>query len=125
MDIHLKNYLKNFIPIGVYCHSSILGDWCPFYKSTWGKTINNYKRNRNECEWKNVCEDNCEECDETVSYCQFCNIIEYGDFPLGDGCKICNECECGILENEDKIIKNNKQLNFYKNVLPKILEVAK
>ena len=79
----IKNYLKNFIPIGVYCHSSILGDWCPFYKSTWGKTINNYKRNRNECEWKNVCEDNCEECDETVSYCQFCNIIEYGDFPLG------------------------------------------
>lgn len=125
MDIHLRNYLKNFIPIGVYCHSVWNGDWCPFYQSTWNNSIKNYKRKRKECEWKNVCEDNCETCDEIVSYCRFYNIIEYGDFPLGDGCKICDENECGILEKEDEIIKNNKQLNFYKNILPKILEEAK
>lgn len=125
MDVHLKNYLKNFIPIGIYCYSYENGDWCPFYKSTWNNTIKNYKKNRKECEFKRFCTDDCTECDEVVSYCQFCNLIEYGDFPLGDACKICVENECGILEKEDEIIKNNKQLNFYKNILPKILEEAK
>ena len=67
-----------------------------------------HRRKRKECEWKNVCEDNCETCDEIVSYCRFYNIIEYGDFPLGDGCKICDENECGILTKEDEVIATDE-----------------
>ena len=25
-----------------------------------------------------------------ISYCAFLNYIEYGQYPLGDGCKVCN-----------------------------------
>lgn len=125
MDIHVKNYLKNFIPYGPYCHNYGNSGWCPFYKSTWNNTIKNYKRTKRECEWQDVCNEDCSICNEVVSYCLFLNTVEYGDFPLGDGCKSCYENECGILEKEDEIIKNNKQLNFYKNILPKILEEVK
>jgi len=122
MDIHLKNFLKNFIPIGPYCHEIGDNKWCHFYKSTWKKTIKNHIRNRNECKWDNVCSEDCNVCDEDVSYCQFCNIIEYGDYPLGDGCKICGQNEYGVLEDteKDNIIHNDSVLNFYMNNFKKI-----
>ena len=42
------------------------------------------------CSYK--CTEDCTECDEIITYCSFFNIIEYGDYPLGDACKL-PECK--------------------------------
>lgn len=80
-----QKYLKQFIPNDDYC------DDCPFFhdlnKQGQDLTIPHLKK---FCNYK--CTEDCTECDEIITYCSFFNIIEYGDYPLGDACKL-PECK--------------------------------
>lgn len=75
-----QRHLKKWIPNSVYC------DDCPF----WFDITNKVKHNRELCDFKCTCTDNCDTCDEIISYCAFLNYAEYGQYPLGDGCKVCS-----------------------------------
>jgi hypothetical protein len=70
--------MKKWIPYSIYC------DDCPFWHSR-----NNYPRNKAYCDFRGTCEDDCDTCNDKVSYCEFLNYYEVGDYPLGDGCKVC------------------------------------
>lgn len=83
-----QRHMKKWIPNGVYCHGYIKeGEYknsCPFW---YNKT--NEIHNRKDCCFNDVCDDNCLKCNERISYCAFLKYIEYGQYPLGDKCKIC------------------------------------
>jgi hypothetical protein len=57
-----------------------------------------YAHQRSECQFADKhledCTDDCFQCREQVSKCTFLNYTEYGQYPLGDMCKV-----CGIHEN--------------------------
>ena len=78
-----QKHLKKWIPKGVYCYDFKQGD-CPFWKE-----IKKPIRKKEECEFGEHCKENCNNCDEIVTYCAFLNYKEYGDYPLGDMCKVC------------------------------------
>lgn len=80
-----QRHLKKWIPVSIYC------DNCPF----WHDLTNKVKHRRELCEYSNQCMDNCSNCEELISYCSFLNYIEYGIYPLGEGCKV-----CGLKEDE-------------------------
>ena len=81
-----QRHQKKYIPKGYYCYDFKKG-YCPFWQN-----ISNPIRKKEECESKIFCENNgnkCDKCNEPVTYCKFLNYKEYGQFPLGDMCKIC------------------------------------
>lgn len=98
-----QRHMKKWIPDYIYCEG-IYDKRCPFFR-----TFYNYKRKREECQFKDNCEDNCSECKQKVSYCGFLNYTEYGQYPLGDMCKI-----CGIHEVDKKECRRNINGNWFK-----------
>lgn len=86
--------MKKWIPDGVYCHGVSRGkrsNYCPFWHCLYHKYMPNkiYEHKRDECQFSDVCKDDCSLCTEEVSKCDFLNFIEYGQYPLGDMCKVC------------------------------------
>lgn len=75
-----QRHLKKWITDSYYC------DNCPF----WFNITEKVEHKRELCEYSKGCTDNCNKCDLTIAYCSFMNYIEYGEFPLGDGCKVCD-----------------------------------
>ena len=80
------NILVKIIPLGVYCHDYNTIARCPFWHDLSKKHI----RKKEECLFKDTCLDNCHNCNISVSKCSILNYIEYGEYPLGDLCKVCN-----------------------------------
>ena len=78
-----QRHKKKWIPKGIYCYDFKMGN-CPFWHE-----IRFPIRKKEECQFGKVCETNCNECNEPVAHCSFLNYTEYGQFPLGDMCKIC------------------------------------
>ena len=89
-----QRHLKKRIPNSIYC------DNCPF----WFNITNKVKHNRELCDYAESCTDTCENCDLTIAYCSFMNYIEYGEFPLGDGCKVCDIKDGGTLKAKREYI---------------------
>ena len=95
--VHLskkQRHMKKWIPDGIYCHgtrkSKRSNYYCPFWYSLYNKyTDNTYEHKRSECCFSDVCKEDCSQCTEDVSKCTFLNYIEYGEYPLGDMCKVC------------------------------------
>lgn len=108
-----QKHMKKWIPDYHYCEG-IYGIECPFYEKVWYDTsfyekvnltesdysksqieritnmmAKNYNHKKEECQFSNRCKRNCNECKVTVSHCHFLNYTEYGQYPLGDMCKIC------------------------------------
>lgn len=75
-----QRHMKKWIPNSIYC------DNCKFWHSLFNS---DRQRRREECQYNDVCDDICAECDEVMSYCAFLKYVEYGRYPLGDGCKVC------------------------------------
>ena len=69
----------------------------------------NYNHKREECQFGDWCKENCSKCKEKVSYCAFLNYIEYGQYPLGDMCKI-----CGIHRIDRKEYRRDIHGNWFK-----------
>lgn len=84
-----QRHLKKWIPYSIYC------DRCKFWHRIQKKHI------RTECQYSDVCGDNCNQCDEPISYCSFLKYIEYGDYPLGEGCNICGVHYNSKKENQE------------------------
>ena len=95
-----QRHMKKWIPYGIYCHSIDGNPDCPF----WHQLYNPYSKDKiyvhkeNECQFADGCNEDCSQCTEEVTICEFLNYIEYGPFPLGDMCKI-----CGIHERMPKL----------------------
>lgn len=83
--------MKNKIPYGPNCYDQNY-EYCPYWRRITGA------HERSECYYGDTCTDNCAECDELITLCEFLNYIEYGPFTLGDMCKI-----CGINEKGDSL----------------------
>lgn len=86
-----QRHMKKWIPDGIYCEGMGIGKHktpCPFWHSL------NCQHKKSECEFKHNCDDDCDKCTEEISYCSFLNYKEYGQYPLGDTCKV-----CGIRDN--------------------------
>lgn len=82
-----QRHMKKWIPDYWYCHGMGEGkhkDPCPFWIN-----LKNHIRKREECDLAKFCDSECSLCDEQVSMCKFLNYIEYGQYPLGDMCKVC------------------------------------
>lgn len=82
-----QRHMKKWIPDGIYCESMGFGKHkkpCPF----WHKL--NIEHKKSDCQFNNICDDNCLDYDEQISYCAFLKYTEYGQYPLGDMCKVCN-----------------------------------
>lgn len=95
-----QRHMKKWIPDYIYCEGIGVGKHknpCPFWHCIWNEYMDNktYKHKRSECQFADGCNEDCSQCTEEVTYCEFLNYIEYGPFPLGDMCKI-----CGIHEKE-------------------------
>lgn len=89
-----QRHMKKWIPDYVYCEGIGEGKHpnpCPFWHELWDQYMENktYNHKRSECQYANICDDDCSQCTEQVSECDFLNYIEYGQYPLGDMCKIC------------------------------------
>lgn len=89
-----QRHMKKWIPDYVYCEGIGKGKHpnpCPFWHGVWDEYMPNktYNHKRSECWYADSCTDDCAKCDEPVSRCAFLNYTEYGQFPLGDMCKIC------------------------------------
>lgn len=97
-----QRHMKKWIPDGPYCEG--LGEGkhpnpCPFWHDVWNPYMKDktYVHKKEECCWSNVCDEkDCSQCIDEVSKCSFLNLIQYGQYPLGDMCKI-----CGIHEDWD------------------------
>jgi len=86
----MKKHLdEGLIPNGIYC------DDCPYWHSL-NTNMQSCWHDRELCQFKDTCPDDCENCDEEITYCEFLDYTEYGPFPLSDGCKA-----CGIKEDFD------------------------
>lgn len=105
-----QRHMKKWIPDYHYCEG-IYTKGCPFYKRIWHETTINktYNHKREECLFQNHCEEDCSKCKEKVSYCAFLNYTEYGQYPLGDMCKI-----CGIHEIDRKEYRRDIHGNWFK-----------
>lgn len=100
----MKRYdMKKYIPWNMfYCYDCKHGI-CPWYKDL-SENKNANKLREQYCNEKPYCDTykkykNCEHCDmklsdevmpEFVTRCKYLNVIEIGQYPLGDQCKICN-----------------------------------
>ena len=89
-----QRHMKKWIPDGFYCHGMGEGkhpNSCPFWHDVWDEWMKDkiYNHNRSECQFGKGCEEDCSVCDEPVAKCSFLNYIEYGQYPLGDMCKVC------------------------------------
>lgn len=109
-----QRHMKKWIPDYHYCEG-IYGKGCPFYNVIWYdasihdleylneenyskraiKEIKEmmkktYNHKREECQFQKHCKEDCSKCKEKVTHCAFLNYTEYGQYPLGDMCKICD-----------------------------------
>lgn len=96
-----QRHMKKWIPDGPYCEGLGRGkhpDPCPFWHRVWAEYMDDktYIHKREQCVDSDVCDGDCSECTDEVSMCIFLNYIEYGQYPLGDMCKV-----CGIHEDFD------------------------
>jgi hypothetical protein len=95
-----QRHMKKWIPKGPYCHGMYDVKYCPFWQDVWSAYMDDktYDHQRSECQFADKhlenCTDDCSQCREQVSKCTFLNYTEYGQYPLGDMCKV-----CGIHEN--------------------------
>ena len=95
--------MKKHIPWNMfYCYDAKRGG-CPWWKNLSENKDANKLREK-YCGKKQFCDtykkyNNCEHCDmeladesmpEFVTKCEYLNVIEIGQYPLGDQCKICN-----------------------------------
>ncbi|MEG3006827.1 MAG: hypothetical protein RR806_05085 [Oscillospiraceae bacterium] len=84
-----KRNMKKWIPHDfAYCYGivgSAKNDACKWWTDITKKHIHV----KTECDFSECCDENCSECDEQISYCKYLNKVEYGQYPLGDMCKIC------------------------------------
>lgn len=129
-----QRHMKKWIPDYHYCEG-IYGKECPFYKVIWWhfpkedidaielddfysdkdkKSIKKlltrkYPHKINECQFANRCKDNCSTCNLQISYCDFLKYTEYGQFPLGDMCKI-----CGVHTLDRKKYRRNIHGHYFK-----------
>jgi hypothetical protein len=78
-----QRHMKKWIPDGPYCHGMHDVKYCPFWKEVV------HQHQRNECWLGDRCTDDCSQCDEQITKCTFLNYTEYGQYPLGDMCKVC------------------------------------
>lgn len=98
----IKYKMKKRIPWHIaYCYDSKHGI-CPWWKDL-SESKNVSKLREKYCDEKQYCKiykkyRNCERCNmeisdeatpEFVTQCKYMNIIEVGQYPLGDQCKIC------------------------------------
>ena len=130
-----QRHMKKWIPDYHYCEG-IYGKGCPFYEKVWYDTSfyvenldilteenyskqsierikkmmeQSYSHKRSECQFNDRCKHDCSVCKETVSHCHFLNYTEYGQFPLGDMCKI-----CGVQTLDRKEYRRNIHGHYFK-----------
>ena len=111
-----QRHMKKWIPDYHYCEG-IYGKGCPFYQRIWDdywdKNADYYSsyhiHKKNECQFSNRCKENCKECKQSISHCSFLNYTEYGQFPLGDMCKI-----CGVHTLDRKEYRRNIHGHYFK-----------
>ena len=108
-----QRHMKKWIPDYHYCEG-IYGKGCPFYKRVLIDGVseyypNYYNHKRNECQFFNRCDEDCSKCKQSISKCEYLNYTEYGQFPLGDMCKI-----CGVHTLDRKEYRRNIHGHYFK-----------
>ena len=92
-----KRAMKKWIPKGMYCHGNGTKK-CPNCK--WRKQIATIKKDKSNCEYANVCSEDCwtkpnNSCYHLVYKCEYMKYIDWTqESLLWDACK-----ECGVKDD--------------------------
>lgn len=77
-----KRAMKKWIP-----HDLAYCEGCKWWRDQTDRCVHK----REECQFQDVCQEDCGVCTQPISYCEYLHYREYGQYPLGDMCKVCGE----------------------------------
>lgn len=114
-----KRKMKKWIPISpCYCHGDT--GTCPWWQRI-DETKHSHRREFCQFYYRGACSRDCNTCDEPAARCLYLNVIDYGQYPLYDMCKICGEHKAETAEwfGDDGNTRKRQKSKWFKIVFHK------